>query len=221
MLSETSEWYEVDQIPADGSTAQGWVDRDDLHDPNWVLQRAETRDFRFRADLASFDPTEDDSVLLAIEVLDKSGARIQVLRDIEADAVPIPPEDHISLVDANFDGFPDIMATGLPDQNGGPNFTHNIFLFDPVRRRFVFEPTLSELPRISFDGKRRTVHSVYRKGAHNYSSQTFRYFNKTLTLVGTREEILSVDGEWFFATIGRLHKGKMRYHNRRTRAHRH
>ncbi|SOZ34157.1 conserved hypothetical protein [Cupriavidus neocaledonicus] len=215
VLDRQSEWFEVDYFEH-GTARHGWIDRDDFVPVQWLAQRATTRDFRFRVGLVPGDSHTDGPRPVAIEVLSRhSGDRLQVLRDFESDGAYVLAEEAIDVVDANFDGHPDIAIHGMSG-GAGPNSTTNVFLYDPVRHRFSFSQELSELPQLWIDPKTRTVHSAQRGSCCSHYSEVYRYVRGKLTLVSSKDEY--ANGEWVSITTGRLRNGKMYYRETRRRS---
>jgi hypothetical protein len=219
VLAISPEWYEVDRVSRDGIGTHGWINRDDVFDVKWITQKAETKDFRFRV---AFHPGEDASESsgpVAIEVIDrKTDKRVQVIRDFYSDPRFVAADNEaLQVVDANFDGDPDLSISGYSG-GAGPNNTVNFFLFNPSTRQFVFDQELSNLPQISIDPNTRTIHSAQRDGCCRHSTETYRYVHKTLTLIANWDESLSADGKWWETTNGRLKNGKWHYSTTRTKA---
>lgn len=217
VVASGPEWEEVERFAQDGTPTHGWIDRDDLDDVKWVDQRATTKQFRFRVAFTAGASDNDPATAVAIEVLDRAtGKRVQVIRDFYAD--PWGESDtSLTLVDANFDGHPDLMIGGSSG-GAGPNSTDNFFLFDPKSRRFVFDQALSDLPQIGFDAHRKQVTSAHRNSCCSHSSETWRYEGGHLVEIANWDESLSADGAWLVTTIGHLRNGKMRYRVTRKRA---
>ena len=215
VLDRQSEWFEVDYFEH-GNARHGWIDRDDVVPVQWLAQRAATRDFRFRVGVVPGDSGTDAPQPVAIEVLSRhSGQRLQVLRDFESDGRYVLGEEAIDVVDANFDGHPDIAIHGVSG-GAGPNSMTNVFLYDPVRRRFSFSRELSELTQLWIDPKTKTVHSAQRGSCCSHYSEVYRYVRGKLTLVFSKDEY--DNGEWVSTWTGRLRKGKMYYRETRRRS---
>lgn len=214
VVQQTPQWYQVEQLAQDGSGVRGWIARDALSRIVWLAQTAATPTLALRAGI---ERDEDGARLTAIEVLDAvSGERRQVLRDFEADPISEAP-DLLQWVDANFDGFPDLLAPGLSG-GAGPNSTTSVFLFDPQRQMFVYDAVLSGLPQLSINADARSISSASRGGCCSHASETYRYTAGRLQLVGSWEEALSADGEHVETTRGTLRNGRMHYRTTRTRA---
>ncbi|PZX25386.1 hypothetical protein C7416_108126 [Cupriavidus phytorum] len=214
VLDRQSEWFEVDYFEH-GNARHGWIDRDDAVPVQWVAQRATTRDFRFRVGVVPGVSDTDEPQPVAIEVLSRHGGqRLQVLRDFESDGRYVLGEEAIDVIDANFDGHPDIAIGGMSG-GAGPNSTTNVFLYDPAWRQFRFSRELSELTQLWIDPKTQTVHSAQRGSCCSHYSEVYRYVRGKLTLVSSKDEY--TNGEWVSITTGRLRNGKMYYRETRRR----
>ena len=89
-----------------------------------------------------------------------------------------------SLVDADFDGFPDLtIALGLP---AGPNIPQQTWLFDPRTQRFVDAPeTLQGITSPEFDKKFKTIVSQWRNGCCEHGVTMYRWRGNQLLEAGT------------------------------------
>ncbi len=212
VLSRGAEWIGIEEVAADGAATPGWIRREDLAaGDRRTPQQATTDRLRFVLVVA---PADDDQALLqAIDILDATtGQRRQILRDIDAEPLAAGP-DVVQLVDANFDGWPDLSVPGYSG-GAGPNATRNLFLFDPAAHAFVFEPTLSSLPQLDIDSATRTLTSASRGGCCSHATETYRYVDGQLQQVASWEESLSPDGEHLQTTEGTLRNGTMKYRTR-------
>jgi len=212
VLSRGAEWIGIEEVAADGAATPGWIRRDDLvAGDRRIPQQATTDRLRFVLVVA---PADDDQALLqAIDILDATtGQRRQILRDIDAEPLSASPEV-VQLVDANFDGWPDLSVPGYSG-GAGPNATRNLYLFDPAAQAFVFEPTLSGLPQLAIDPATRTLTSASRGGCCSHATETYRYVDGQLQQVASWEESLSPDGEHLQTTEGTLRNEKMTYRTR-------
>jgi hypothetical protein len=212
VLSRGAEWIGIEEVAADGAATPGWIRRDDLAAGDMrIPQQATTDHLRFVLVVAPAD--DDQAVLQAIDILDATtGQRRQILRDIDAEPLSAGP-DVVQLVDANFDGWPDLSVPGYAG-GAGPNATRNLYLFDPVAQAFVFEPTLSSLPQLDIDPATRTLTSASRGGCCSHATETYRYVDGQLQQVASWEESLSPDGEHLQTTEGTLRNGTMKYRAR-------
>ncbi|MGN7838634.1 XAC2610-related protein [Stenotrophomonas sp. 22385] len=212
VLSRGAEWIGIEEVAAGGATTPGWIRRDDLAGGELRFpQQATTAHLRFVLVVA---PADDDQALLqAIDILDATtGQRRQILRDIDAEPLSAGP-DVVQLLDANFDGWPDLSVPGYSG-GAGPNATRNLFLFDPAAQAFMFEPTLSSLPQMDIDPATRTLTSASRGGCCAHATETYRYVDGKLQQVASWEESLSPDGEHLQTTEGTLRNGTMKYRTR-------
>ena len=96
------------------------------------------------------------------------------------------PEELLEVVDANFDGLPDIS---VPFMGGGagPNNSINFYLFDQSKKRFVYQKKLSSLTQVSFN-KNRTISSAYRNGCCDHIDETWRFNGRQLTVISRKRE---------------------------------
>ncbi len=94
-----------------------------------------------------------------------------------------------SLVDANFDGFPDLtIALSLP---AGPNIPYQTWLYDSTTQRFVDAPeTLQGIPSPEFDNKFKTIVSQWRNGCCEHGVTTYRWDGKQLKETATASSAL-------------------------------
>ncbi|AVR97518.1 XAC2610-related protein [Pseudoduganella armeniaca] len=175
--------------------------------PAWCEQRVRTADFAF----AAYATQEDDdwSTIHGIRVVDrKTGTTVQEIQ--VDDALPTRREvaELVQVVDANFDGRPD-LAVPYNDGGAGPNFVNQFYLFDPRRGQFALDEVLSELsqPSIHPDA---TITSGSRGGCCQHSSARYRYIKGRLALVEEVDESISADGKWVETTTRRLVNGKWR-----------
>lgn len=232
-ISKTPDWYQVDDISADGVITHGWINRDDLIKVQWYPQKAKTPLFRF---LVGVDKTTNSPV--AIAVIDrKTNARVQVLRDIypcekikehvqvvhdrdiftcaqisdkkyDPDPDAFKSDELIRLIDANFDKYPDLLMYGSSG-GAGPNNADNYFLYHPKTRHFVFNKELSSMTQLEFDSKNHIVITSMRGSCCDHYSETYRFINNQLKLIKTWERYSTSDKT--SETTGTLKNGKMHY----------
>jgi hypothetical protein len=173
--------------------------------PTWVEQRVLTADFAFAAHATLDD--EEWSTVYGIRIVDrKTGATVQEIQVNDALPTRRRLAELVRVVDANFDGRPDI-AVPYNDGGAGPNFVDQFYLFDPRRGQFVLDEVLSGLsqPSVNPDG---TITSGSRGGCCRHSGATYRYVKGRLTLVAEVDESMSADGKWVETTTRRLVNGK-------------
>jgi hypothetical protein len=93
-----------------------------------------------------------------------------------------------SLVDANFDGLPDLtIALSLP---AGPNIPQQTWLFDPRTQRFVDAPdTLQGITSPEFDKKFKTIVSQWRNGCCEHGVTTYRWDGARLKEAATASSV--------------------------------
>ena len=220
ILSQGGEWFEVDRFSPDGQTVRGWINRDDLEgDVHWVEQKVSSESFRFRVAYSTVksDIQNDPGLTgaVAIEVLDSAtGKRVQVIRDFYSEPISASADvlaDALGVIDANFDGYPDLTIAGSGG-GAGPNFSTNFFLFDPASGSFRFDQELSELSQPSVNTKDRTISSAGRDGCCRHSSTTYRYVRNKLTKIAEVETRWTEDlnGQWLETTNCHLVRGRMR-----------
>ncbi len=210
ILHTDSEWMEVVLLKPDGGLVRGWLDRDKMAELQWIDQEATVGNFRFRV---AFDATGPDysseRTAVAIEVLEAStGKRLQVFRDFYSEPQE-PSTQALELVDANFDGYPDLSIHGSSG-GAGPNSTDNFFLFKPATSEFAYDAALSELTQISIDPKSKTISSASRGSCCSHYASTWQYIQGRLTEVGNWSEQYTADDQWIEESTCKLAKGKMR-----------
>lgn len=155
-------------------------------DSTSLTQHATTDRFRFEAGIQGEPNTR---ALTAIWIYDRqSGDVVQSLSGFDAEIESDDLAGLIQLVDANFDGHPDLLAPGISG-GAGPNYTRNVFLYDPQRQQFVRDQTLSELTQLHIDARRREIHSASRGSCCQHSADTYRYYHGKLQLVESRDEL--------------------------------
>lgn len=207
------EWYEIDLIASDGEITPLWLRRDALIDDLWVPQRVKSAQFEF---IVAVKQADDSWSPLALRVIERKSSKVlQTVYGLQGlDFAQGPAEDMLKLVDANFDGLPDIR---MPRFSGGagPNSTENIILFNPRTGLFEYDEQLSELPQLFIDAKHRNIVSSQRGSCCSHMSETYRYIGGKLTMVADWNESLTTDGKWLETTVGKLVRGKMIYRTTR------
>lgn len=179
----------------------------------WHPQRVITADFAF-----SVHATVDEDgryAVDAIRIVDRrTGTVVQQIERIDGMAASGTPEELIFVVDANFDGRPDLS---LPLGNGGagPNATSNFYLFDPVSAQFVLHEALSELPQPGINPQ-GTIESGSRGSCCEHYYQTYRFEHGRLKLIAESSDYYSPDG-WLETTSRKLVRGRWRTSTKRVR----
>jgi len=122
----------------------------------------------------------------------------------------------IQSIDANFDGYPDLVIfenTG----GAGPNSSYNYFLFDPTIGRFVRSEELSELTQPQIDPKTKSVQSFWRDGAATHGAATYAWIHGKLVCTSSVETTY-LDEAHIRETTQTLRHGKMHTRVRMLRA---
>jgi hypothetical protein len=174
--------------------------------PVWVKQKANTKAYRFsvltaRGGWESVAPR-------ALRIHDRrTGSLVQEFLDIDSMQPHAREDELVHVVDANFDGHPDIMLA-MDSGGAGPNNTSSCYLYDPTKRRFVLDEALSALTQVRIN-RDRTITSFGRGGCCIHSEERYRYIGNRLTMVFS--EVRKSDNENTAITTGRLTNGKMKY----------
>ena len=182
--------------------------------PAWYEQRVLTSDFAFSA--YATNEEQDRFSVQAIRIIDrKTGRVVQEIAGI--DGMPGWGEAGrlVGVVDANFDGRPDITFQ-YADGGAGPNVTYHFYLFNPRSGRFEFDPVLSDLTQVGI-GRDGTITSASRGGCCQHYSATYRYFGGKLLVIAEEEEHYTADGKWIVTTTGRMVNGKWKTGSKRVR----
>ncbi|MFP5391519.1 MAG: XAC2610-related protein [Gammaproteobacteria bacterium] len=188
------------------SWAQGAVDADEAQ-AQWFDQRGMTAKFRFSALVWVADNGEVS--VEGLRVYDrKAGTLVQEFRHIEGLGMRASPERVVRIVDANFDGAPDI-ALAMNSGGAGPNDSSNYYLFNRSTNRFELDPLLSELTQVTFN-RDKTLSSSSRGGCCAFEHARYRYINGRLTQL-TSEVVRALDDDRVEITKGRRMNGRMQY----------
>ncbi|WBS03685.1 hypothetical protein OU994_05105 [Pseudoduganella sp. SL102] len=182
--------------------------------PVWYDQRVLTSDFAFSA----YATNEGDGKfsVQGIRIIDrKTGQAVQEIGGI--DGMPCWGEagNLVGIVDANFDGRPDITFQ-YADGGAGPNSNYHFYLFDPRSGRFEFDPVLSDLTQVGIGGD-GTITSASRGGCCQHYSATYRYVGGKLLMVSEVDESLTTDGKWIETSTRRMVNGKWKTNRKRVR----
>jgi hypothetical protein len=130
------------------------------------------------------DDSDEAPHVSAIRIYRKGQLAQELATDSQGPASVFIP----SLVDANFDGFPDLtIALSLP---AGPNIPQQTWLFDPRTQRFVDAPeTLQGITSPEFDKKLKTVVSQWRNGCCEHGVTTYRWDGGRLKEAATASSV--------------------------------
>lgn len=175
----------------------------------WVKQKASTKTYSFsvltaRGGWESIMPR-------ALKIYDRRTRKlVQAFSDIDGMKPHVREDELVQVVDANFDGHPDIQLA-MNSGGVGPNNTANFYLYAPAVRRFVLDEKLSALTQVRID-KGGTIISFGRSGCCVHGEERYRYIGKRLRLVFS--EVRKSDNENTTITTGRLTNGKMKYATR-------
>ncbi|MFP5390648.1 MAG: XAC2610-related protein [Gammaproteobacteria bacterium] len=173
--------------------------------PHWVAQRAGTKLYRFSARVE----------VLPYSQLQVSGLRIhdrrtgklrQEFTRLDGGAVHGLPDQMVRMVDANFDGEPDIA---LAMDMASPNDRFNYYLYNPGTRRFVLEPTLSKLSLVKLNAD-HTITSYANGGCCHELEARYRYIDGRLTQVYSMETI-TLSPNRVEVKKGKRVNGRMKY----------
>jgi hypothetical protein len=155
----------------------------------------------------------DDEWFSVNAVIVKDRKKNRVIQLIEPQGIETrsPPKDSIRMVDANFDGYPDISVLAN-DGGAGPNNSYNFYLYNPETRKFEFDEDLSELTQTEIDPVRKEIRSAWRNGAAEHGYESYRFSGGKLELVERIIETYHYDdetGKTFLKTsIRRLLNGR-------------
>ena len=182
--------------------------------PAWYDQRVLTSDHAFSAYATNED--KDRFSLRAIRIIDrKTGKVVQQIDGIDAMPWWGGAGSLVGVVDANFDGRPDITFQ-YADGGAGPDSTYHFYLFNPRSGRFEFDPVLSDLTQVAI-GRDGTITSASRGGCCQHYSATYRYFGGKLLMVAEEDERYTADGNWIVTSTNRMVNGKWKTGTKRVR----
>lgn len=112
------------------------------------------------------------------------------------------PEAIFSSQDVNFDGYVDVSFLRM---TGVANAWSDFYLYDPVKKHWVYNESLSEYPNITLDEKTRTL-NFYNKGGYGgawYESGTIEWVHGEPLMIRKEEQTSAgeEDTESFIRTI--------------------
>lgn len=179
----------------------------------WIPQRASTPAFRF--EVRAQENRDKRYLPQAFRVIDRRTGEVVQEESVNSSASREDPRHLIDVVDANFDGMPDIL---LPNADGGagPNYTLNFHLYDKRLRRFVYDAELSELSQPEIR-RNRTIVSSSRGGCCQHSSATYHFSKGELKLIAEWDQSLTPDGNWVVTTTRKLKAGRWHEHVKMSR----
>ena len=123
-----------------------------------------------------------NSPLVSAIRLYKDGALFQTL---ETESVGTCGVFTPKLIDANFDGWPDLtLALFLP---AGPNIPHQTWLYDADTGRFVDAPArLQEIASAEFDPLHQVIHAFWRASCCEHGVSVYRWKGSDVEAVESR-----------------------------------
>ena len=210
ILRQNGEWFEAETVSPAGTRRHGWLWQPELVKRVWIPQRRKTPLFRFQvayADTAA-DANGQHTPPTDLRVISRKTGHVQQVVSFNIDEPGRGAcNEALSVLDCNFDGFPDLML--LANSGGaGPNSTYSIYLFQPKIGRFVFDTALSELTQVDIDAKTRTISSAFRNGCCDHSREAYRFVNRRLTRTASHGEYCVSSDGYCTITEGRLVQGK-------------
>lgn len=183
ITSKDDEWYYGDFVYPNGNFISGKINRDDLLDGNTSTQYV--ADYKFEIFHSAQDEDENEylpmgavSEIYAIRVYDKNGKEIQTIRNVEG---YLRENYTLGTVDANFDGYDDLMIYSH-DGGAGPNNGYSFYIYDPKSKRFEYNQILSDLTQTQVDTKTKTIRSFWRGGAAEHGYEEYKWINGKLTM---------------------------------------
>jgi uncharacterized protein len=106
----------------------------------------------------------------------------------ENEAPGLPWDDTGFLVDANFDGFKDLMLPSAGNRSYNP--TSTFWVFVPATGQFQLDRKLSEILLPVIDPAKQAIHSQSKDGCCTHYEQTYRFVDGKLTLVEEEKRML-------------------------------
>lgn len=178
-------------------------------DTCWVEQAARSDDILVEA-CVNEDDGRDARFVSAVRILDAGSRRLLQEVDVEpVDDLPNRPADFVALPDINRDGISDLQVSAVSG-GAGPNSMDTFFVSDRKRRRWNFEPSLSDLSQVSIDTD-GTIRSGSRDGCCSHSAETWAYIDGALVPLTMWNRWLSPDGKHVVTTTAELHGSRWRW----------
>jgi hypothetical protein len=133
---------------------------------------------------------------------------ITVIQKLTVDEC-LAPFLHFEAVDANFDGYKDLMF--LVSSGASGNESYMVWFFNPQKGEFVPRKEFIELPGLSVDEKTKTVHTLARGGmiGLNYVSTAYKYIDGKLTPVEEENQHDLYPSQYFLNVMSKRSDGKM------------
>ncbi|RQR53775.1 nitrite reductase [Burkholderia sp. Bp9125] len=123
----------------------------------------------------------DSASVSAIRLYDK-GRLVQTLPTASVGPCGLFTPD---IVDANFDGWPDLMLA--QSLGASPNIPYQTWLFDPKTRRFVdAPPKLQDITSPDFDPAHRIIWTSWRASCCDHGVTTYRWQGSDVTEIDTQ-----------------------------------
>lgn len=199
------------RLQASLKEVKGYVLKDALHPSLWILQQSSTDKFRFYVDAQpGLSDQETHYSPATIKVVErKTGRRHQLINNPGEVTWELKQIDNaIQLVDANFDGYPDIRIRAYTG-GAGPNTADNIYLFNPVSQKFEINTEISELSQLEIDSRNKLIRTYWRAGAGVHGKAAYQVIRGKLKKVYYYEESYSAgDDDIINVTEEKLVNGK-------------
>ena len=179
ITKKDSEWYYGDFIYPNGTYISGKLYADDMLDGNTNIQDTKNNKFKiFYSDNDEDAPFGAIATIHSIRVYDKNGKKIQTIRDA---GYLTDQNNTLDMVDANFDGYEDLMIYSH-DGGAGPNNGYNFYIYDPKSKRFEYNQILSGLTQTQIDAKAKMITAAWRNGAAEHGYEEYQWINGELTM---------------------------------------
>lgn len=197
ITKKDSEWYYGDFIYPDGKFISGKINMDDLSDGDTSTQYITNYKFKIFHSINKQDDENDnlpmgaESEIYAIRVYDKNNKKIQTIRNA---GYLTDQNNTLDMIDANFDGYEDMMIYSH-DGGAGPNNGYNFYIYDPKSKQFEYDQTLSELTQIQVDTKAKMITAAWRNGAAQHGYEEYKWINGKLTMTKQTVETYTQNDE--------------------------
>jgi hypothetical protein len=120
---------------------------------------------------------ESDNNLGNIDITEGTNANIiQTIPNVTSwDATLTSPENTLTIVDANFDGYGDLSILNNCGVTG--NCSYDFYLYNPTTNQFIRDAFLSNLGTPSFNEVKKQVMTSWNTSVADYESDTYQYTN--------------------------------------------